>query len=140
MPNRIPAQPGLYSVSAEKPPSLNGCRCRACGYVFFPPQSYGCESCGAAGESLEPVALGGTGVLHSFATVHLHMAKGIEAPFTVGVVVLDDGPTLRALLTARTDAGLAIGDRVRSVLVPAGSDESGNEVVELRFEKTEDAR
>jgi hypothetical protein len=46
--------------------------------------------------------------------------------------LLDDGPALRATLTSKTDDGLAIGQRVRSVLVPAGTDEQG-EIVELRF-------
>jgi uncharacterized OB-fold protein len=66
--------------------------------------------------------------------VHLHAGKGIEAPFTVGVVVLDDGPAVRATLTCRTDDSLSIGERVHSVLVPQGTDDDGNEIVELRFE------
>lgn len=135
MASRVAAQPELYSANAETPPALNGGRCQLCGYVFFPPQHYGCESCGAPPEKLEAVSIRGSGVLHSFATVHLHQSKSIEAPFTVGVIVLDDGPTTRSLLTARTDEGLKIGDRVESVLVPVGSDEQGSEVVELRFAK-----
>ena len=140
MPSRVAAQPELYSANAETPPALNGGRCQVCGYVFFPPQHYGCEACGAPPEKLEAVSLLGAGVLHSFATVHLHQSKGIEAPFTVGVIVLDDGPTTRALLTARTDEGLKIGDRVESVLAPAGVDDDGKEVVELRFAKVGGAR
>lgn len=140
MPSRVAAQPELYSANAETTPALNGGRCQACGYVFFPPQHYGCEACGAPPEKLEPVSIRGSGTLHSFATVHLHQSKSIETPFTVGVIVLDDGPTTRSLLTARTDEGLKIGDRVESVLVPSGSDEHGNEVVELRFTKVGGAR
>lgn len=137
---RVSAHPELYAPVADGQPALNGKRCVACGYVFFPPQSYGCELCGAAGDDLEPAALKGQGVLHSFATVHLHQGKEIEAPFTVGLVVLDDGPAVRSILTARTDAGLKIGDRMRAVLFPAGTSDSGQEVVELRFEKAEAAR
>jgi uncharacterized protein len=136
MPSQVSAQPELYSAAPAATPALNGGRCRKCGYVFFPPQHYGCESCGAASDQLEPVALGGRGALHSFATVHLHQGKGIEAPFTVGLIVLDDGPAVRAILTHRTDEGLKIGDRVEAVLVPNGSDAAGNEIVELRFGKT----
>ncbi len=140
MPSRVAAHPELYSANAETPPALNGGRCQACGYVFFPPQHYGCEACGAPPEKLEPMSLRGTGALHSFATVHLHQGKSIEVPFTIGVIVLDDGPTTRSLLTARTDEGLKIGDRVESILVPSGSDEHGVEVVELRFTKVGGAR
>ena len=112
-------------------------RCCACGYVFFPPQNYGCESCGAAAEHLEPRALKGEGLLSSFATVHLHQGKDIEAPFTVGVIVLDDGPAVRAILTNKSDAGLKIGDRMRAVLIAAADDESGAPANELRFAKQE---
>ena len=96
-----------------------------CGYVFFPPQRYGCESCGAPPEKLE-AGIARTGTLHSYATVHLHQGKDIEAPFTVGLIVLDDGPAVRSTLTDRTDEGLAIGDRMKSVLVAAGTDQDGN--------------
>jgi uncharacterized protein len=128
----------LYSGSAE--PALNGGRCRACGYVFFPPQWYGCEVCGAGIEQLESKSLAGRGKLSSFATVHLHQGKGIEAPFTVGVIVLDDGPAIRAVLTDKTDAGLKIGDDMRAVLVAAADDESNAPVNELRFAKQETTR
>ena len=130
----VPAQPALYSGSGN-PPSLNGGRCRRCGYVFFPPQQYGCESCGAPREELEAVALPGRGKLHSLATVHLHQGQGIQAPFTVGVILLDDGPAIRAVLTGRTGEDLKAGDRMSATMVSQGNDEQGREVVELRFAK-----
>jgi uncharacterized OB-fold protein len=141
----LPAQDGrevtapsnLFSVSPN--PTLNGGHCRACGYVFFPPQSYGCESCGAPSEQLEPKSLKGDGVLSSFATINLHQDQGIETPFTVGVIVLDDGPAIRAVLTHKTDEGLKIGDRMRAVVVTVGS-EGDAPVNELRFAKLETLR
>lgn len=140
MSNRVSADLELYAVSVDSQPSLNGGRCRACGYVFFPSQSHGCESCGALPDQLERMALAGNGVLHSFATVRVYQGKGIEAPFTVGVIALDDGPVIHSILTARTDEGLRVGDRMHSVLVPAGTDESGREIVELRFARREAGR
>jgi len=140
MPNRIAVHPELYSPDSAGNPPLNGGKCRACGYVFFPPQSYGCESCGAPPEKLEPVQLAGSGTLHSYATVHLHMGKDIEAPFTIGLIVLDDGPAISSTLANRTDEGLAIGDRMKSVLVAAGTDQQGIEMVELRFAKAEERK
>jgi uncharacterized OB-fold protein len=141
MPDQVLAQPALYT--AEEAPKLNGGRCKSCGYVFFPPQSYGCEFCGAFSDQLEPVALIGAGTLHSFATVHLHQDRssgGLKAPFTVGVIVLDDGPAVRSILTVPTDEGLRIGDRMHSVLAPAGVNDEGKQIVELRFAKTEASR
>jgi uncharacterized OB-fold protein len=140
MSQRKAIHPELYSVEPADAPRLIGGRCNACGYVFFPPQSYGCESCGAPPDKLERIELPGRGRLHSFATVHLYQGKGIEAPFTVGVIVLDDGPALRAILTERTGAGVAIGDPMRAILAPQGSDDAGNELVELRFERAEAAK
>ena len=138
MPESSMPNSDLYSDSAV--PTLNGAHCRACGYVFFPPQWYGCEVCGAGLEQLESKSLTGRGKLSSFATVHLHQGKGIEAPFTVGVIVLDDGPAIRAVLTEKTDAGLKIGDDMRAVLVAAADDESNAPVKELRFAKQETTR
>jgi uncharacterized OB-fold protein len=129
MDNSAESRVELFSAGAE--PALNGGRCRACGYVFFPPQSYGCEYCGATAEQLERRSLRGAGTLASFATVHLHQGKDMEAPFTVGLIVLDDGPAIRAILTQRTDEGLKIGDRMRATIV-AGEGERGGE---LRFSK-----
>jgi len=138
MTERKVAHPGLYPATGEHPPLL-GQHCTACDQLSFPPNPYGCEVCGALPQALEPRELAGAGALAAFATVHLHMGKGIEAPFTVGVVVLDDGPALRATLTCRTDEGLAIGDRVESVLVSQGADDEGSETVELRFAPVRDA-
>lgn len=137
MANRKALHAELYSPDDADNPCLNGGKCRACGYVFFPPQRYGCESCGASPDQLDPVQLKGSGKLHSYATVHLHQGKDTEAPFTVGLIVLDDGPAIRSMLTNRTDAGLSVGDTMKSVLVAAGSDPEGNEMVELRFAKAE---
>ena len=141
MPDQVLAQPALYTSEAQ--PRLHGGRCRKCGYIFFPPQTYGCEFCGATSDQLEPIALAGNGKLHSFATVHLHQdrsGKSLQAPFTVGLIVLDDGPAVRSILTERSDEGLRIGDRMRSLLAPAGTDDAGKQVVELRFTKTEAMR
>lgn len=140
MPEIAAPSPDLYSASSNEIPNLNGGHCRACGYVFFPPQSYGCEICGASGDELQPFALKGEGILKSFATVHLHPGKGIEAPFTVGVILLDDGPAIRALLSQKTDAGLKIGDRMHAVIVQVASDEGSAGANELRFSRQESGK
>jgi len=83
------------------------------------------------------VQLAGRGRLHSYATVHLHMGKDIEAPFTIGLIVLDDGPAIRSTLTNRTDAGLAIGDS-HGERAGCGRHRSGRQrLVELRFARAE---
>src|SRR5213080_3655568 len=106
MTTAVAAGPPLFSTTGDGDPALNGGRCRACGYVFFPTQSYGCEACGASPDQLDTIALRGAGTLTSFATVHLHQGRDISAPFTVGVIVLSDGPAVRAILDQPTDEGL----------------------------------
>jgi uncharacterized OB-fold protein len=129
------ARPQLYTTDAAQPPRLCGQRCCACGYTFFPPHAYSCESCGAAAEQIEPRLLAGSGVVQASATVHVHHDPSTPTPFTVASISLDDGPTIRVLMTCPTDAELSLGDRVRAVLVPTGSDADSNAGAELRFEK-----
>ena len=57
----------------------------------------------------------------------------------VGVIVLDDGPAIRAVLIEKADTGLKIGDDMRAVLV-AAADDAGALVKELRFAKQETTR
>src|SRR3546814_10197397 len=52
-------------------PALNGGRCKACGYIFFPMQHYGCERSGS--EELEPWLVGGRGRVVASAEVHVSM-------------------------------------------------------------------
>ena len=140
MTDRIPAQPGLYSLDAVAPPSLHGRKCQACGYIFFPPHPYSCEACGATADQISAYDLVGRGTLQSYATVHVYQGEDIKTPFTVGAVSLDGGPTIRAVLTCPTDEGLSLGAPMQSVFVPIGQDDSGREIVELRFEPAQPGR
>ena len=87
---------------------LHGVRCRACNMIFFPPQHYGCESCGAEGDRLEPHRITATGRLHGFTVVHRH--RNTPTPFQIAEVLLDAGPVIRARLDLDSPT---IGTRVR---------------------------
>lgn len=100
----------LWGVQDGRP-HLNGVRCRDCGAVFFPPQHYGCENCGADGARLEDAALAATGVLHGFTVVYNHRKE--PTPFQVAEVLLDAGPILRARLN---DLSPRIGARVTAAV------------------------
>ena len=112
----------LYSNDGDSV-ELLGIRCPACGYVAFPRHHYGCEKCGAP--ELVDVALPARGTLTSFATVHLHQSKSIAAPFVIGEIKLDSGPTVRLTLLEPTDAQLSIGARMTGVILES----------ELRFRR-----
>jgi uncharacterized OB-fold protein len=126
------SHPDLYRSSGGDTVELLGMRCTACGYVAFPRQRYGCEKCGATDSALTEVELASLGDLVSFATVHMHQAKNIAAPFVIGEVELDAGPTLRVTMVEPNDQDLAIGVRVQGRLFPAPGD-SPSAKWELRF-------
>ncbi|QOZ23866.1 Zn-ribbon domain-containing OB-fold protein [Bradyrhizobium sp. CCBAU 51753] len=141
-------KPNLYgpegTESAPGHPCLKGGKCGHCGHVFFPFQVYGCEICGATGEVLKPFALGGCGTLIASAKVHMHSppAKSVDniggpqAPFVVGSIKLDDGPTIRTLLIDSDERPLKAGDRMVSKLVPI--DGGGKTLLDLRFTQPPD--
>lgn len=120
MSDEVKERPALFraegTVTVPDHPALLGGRCRACGYVFFPIQAYGCEACGA--EMLEPLALSGRGRLTSFARVHIHAGGGREAPFTIGTIALEDGAVLRALIDQGSEDRLRHGAAMVATLVP----------------------
>ncbi|WP_076867134.1 Zn-ribbon domain-containing OB-fold protein [Bradyrhizobium mercantei] len=137
-------KPDLYALkgttSAPERPSLKGGKCAHCGFVFFPMQGYGCEVCGRSGDCLQSLALRGSGSLIASARVHMHnpvpaaaMAdvKPLEAPFTVGTIKLDDGPTIRTLLVDAKERALKPRQRMMSKLVPVGS--GARTILDLRF-------
>jgi uncharacterized protein len=95
---------------------LPGTRCPACGRTATPPEPYGCEQCGAAADTLEPVELPAAGTVHSQATVHRHHRPTPATPFTVVEVVLDAGPVLKGVL-APGAVPVGIGDRVEGDVV-----------------------
>ncbi|PKP72232.1 MAG: hypothetical protein CVT83_00910 [Alphaproteobacteria bacterium HGW-Alphaproteobacteria-5] len=127
------AQPGLYAMKMDGHPVLLGQICAACGHVSFPRQDFGCEKCGAYGEMLQKKELEAEGILRSFAEVHLHSGKGIEAPFTIGEVALADGPLVRATMLLHEGEAPVIGRPVSGKLCPQ-QDAQGEEELELRFE------
>lgn len=136
-------KPALYAAegtaSVPDHPSLKGGKCQ-CGYVFFPAQTYGCEMCGRIGDALQPVALSGRGTLIALATVHIHASrtptqnvdvKAHQAPFTVGSIKLDDGPTVRTLLAGVDEKALKPGHKMVTTLIPVGAD--AKSILDLRF-------
>lgn len=92
-------------------PAVCATRCRACGNAFFPPQRYGCESCGAPGDDLLDADIPAVGSVRSFAVVHVDPTR--TTPYTVGEIALDDGPLVLGVLEL---SGPAIGQRVRAVV------------------------
>lgn len=129
--------PGL--VELGHPPRIVGHECRRCGRLAFPPDPYGCERCGAGAEQLDRVELGASGTITALATVHRHHRPRPETPFTVASIVLDDGVTLKGLLSGDLSEA-RIGARVHGVPERWETADDGTEIVDLRFEVTPEQR
>lgn len=120
-------------------PALHGGRCD-CGYVFFPMQTYGCEVCGRTGDALKPTKLSGRGRLIASSTVHIHAGRGPAAspdvkphtaPFTIGSIALEDGPTVRTVLANTDEKTLQPGQTMVTTLVQVGA--GSKSILDLRF-------
>ncbi|MEM5516453.1 OB-fold domain-containing protein [Henriciella sp. AS95] len=116
----------------EMPPRLKGQRCGSCDRVAFPPNPYGCETCGAFGAQVEEQLLAGKGRLLAFVTTHHANQRDISVPYTIASIALEDGPVVRALMNTPTDSALKVNDAVESVLVGRQAP-TGDAVDELRF-------
>jgi uncharacterized OB-fold protein len=131
----VAAHRGLYDP-ARPEPLLAATRCAACGRLFVPPVGLGCPSCGATEDQLLAVEVPARGRLHSVATVHRHRARGLDGPYAIGEIQLDDGPLVRCLLDV-PESEVRIGDRVAARWVVVGTveegDRAGEEIVEPRF-------
>ena len=135
MSERIARKKTLFTVPVDEsePPRLRGTRCR-CGRLLFPPQHFGCDGCGAAGDAIRPVEFEADGVLTAFATSHRQQRPGSESPLVVGTVALDAGPVVESTLAVDDASGLRIGARLRARLLDIGADEDGRRIVDCFFE------
>lgn len=93
---------------------LMGSRCRACGTRAFPPRAH-CERCLADDFELAPVS--GRGRLYTWTRIDA-APSGFEAwaPYTIGVVDLEDGGRALAWIGDSVPAAsLAVGMELRLV-------------------------
>ena len=87
--------------------------CPHCDAKIFPPRDV-CPNC--AGEAKTPFAFSGKGEVYSYTTVY-DAPEGYEgnAPYTVAIVKLMEGPMLTAQLTDVDNGKVAIGQPVEMV-------------------------
>ena len=81
---------------------LIGSRCASCGHATFPTRDR-CPACRAAGTMQESV-LGPGGTVENSITLHVSTAES-EAPYTMGMIHLDDGPTVLSRIVGAAGEG-----------------------------------
>lgn len=130
---QAPPPPAVFSTegtpSLPQHPALLGGRCEACGYVFFPMQTYGCEACGS--QKLVEKALTGRGRLIASAEVFISANRSFPAPYTIGSLETEDGAVVRAILDVPAGAQLTPGAVMVTRLVPETRPDRGSQ--DLRF-------
>ena len=90
--------------------------CAKCGNDSFPPQEYGCTTCGAHGDALSTREIPAVGTLVAAAVVHNHAT--FPVPFTMAELKLDSGHVIRALLAG--DGAAKHGARYRGIGLEIG--------------------
>jgi uncharacterized OB-fold protein len=135
---RIPFAEGLFTWPADEP-QLIGSRCPECSVTTFPSQS-SCPGC--ASDSMGEVLLERRGTLWTFTTQEFRPKepyKGPEDPdadwqrYGVGYIDLGDSVRVESRLTESDPGGLRIGMEMELRIVPFGTDDEGNELINFAF-------
>jgi len=115
--------PHLFYLQGEAQgaPGLRATHCESCG-AYSMPAALVCPRC--EGRRLAPVGIGERATLLHH-TVVLHGADGFEAPYIVGFVRTEEGPTAFVPILGKDDAGLERGSRLQFRTIPIGEDRIG---------------
>ena len=93
--------------------NLIGSECENCKTLYFPPRIV-CRKCGRE-TRMKPRKLSGSGKVHSYTTIRVPSDTFKEsAPYTVGVVELDEGPRVEGHIV-ENGKKTKIGMKVRPV-------------------------
>lgn len=113
--------------------NLVGCACPQCGRKFFPPRPV-CPDCRT--EMGTPFAFCGRGEIYSYTTIY-EAPSGFDenAPYTVALVRLEEGPLVTAQLTDLGGSEPEIGQPVEMVVrrLRSDGDERGMLVYGYKF-------
>jgi uncharacterized OB-fold protein len=135
----VPIAPGLFQ-ELEQGTYLIGSRCRECGEVTFPANTF-CPQC--CRETTEKIPLSRRGQLYSFTVQRFRPPppyKGPEKfePYGVGMVELPEGLRVTSVLEEDDFSRLRVGMVMELVIKKIFEDEEGRAIVGYRFRPLED--
>ena len=118
-------QPQRIDGLAE--PYFAGCRegqlrlqhCAACGHWQFYPRPF-CTACGADSPAWE--AASGRGTIASFSVVRRALSPAYEAPYTVALVDLAEGPRMMSVIVDCEPEAVQVGASVSVAFEPWSAD------------------
>lgn len=96
-------------------------RCSSCGWFDLPPDIV-CRRCGSTDPAWTWQPASGAGTIRSWTTVRQAFLPGLEAPYVLVDVEVDEQADLRAVarLADGDASALRVGDRVTTEFEPAG--------------------
>lgn len=132
---QIPVAEGLFET-AEGQAALVGSRCAVCDAYYFP-QALGCRNPDCDATSVERVLLGRHGRLHSF-TVQKYQPPALFRmdpwqPYAIGLVEIDEGLKVMAMLTSVDLESLKIDTPLHLVTERLYEDQAGREVLTYKY-------
>jgi uncharacterized OB-fold protein len=106
-------------------------RCDGCAHVYFPPRPF-CPKC--ASKQVSVFKASGRGTLYSYVINH-RAPPGFEAPYSIAVVELDEGPRMMTNIvgTPQTPEALELDMPVEAVF-----EDFGDEITLPFFKPAED--
>ena len=111
---------------------LTGSKCGNCQRVYFPPLRV-CPDCLDDGHPLQKVSLSKTGIISSYSVAQV-APPGYETPHVQAYVELKEGVKLFTLMVEHGGGKyMANNMPAEMVIVPAGRDEHGAELLSYRF-------
>lgn len=126
---------GLFEVDGDDV-ALVGSRCEACRSHYFP-QALGCRNPDCDSTAVARVLLGRRGRLHSY-TIQAYQPPPLFRmapwePYAIGLVEVDEGLKVIAMLTGVDLDDLRIGTPVRLVAESLHEDELGRAVLTYKY-------
>ena len=126
MAETVHAEPPLIAgeavrIADDGRPTLIGSECRDCATRVFPPVAL-CPEC--MGEDIAPLALGRSGRLYSYCTVHV-APRGWAVPYIAGYVDLPEGVRVFTHVVDAAEEQLSMEMEVELTTAVLGSDSEG---------------
>lgn len=118
----------IYTRDNQGIPSLIGSYCVECGQLSFPSKEV-CPYCMTKGKS-EKRLIGRTGKVVSVTTCHT-APKGIHAPYSLGIVEIEDGVHVLAQISGNE---VRRNDEVELVIYSVVSEENNEEVLYWKYQ------
>ena len=96
-------------------------KCRSCGHISFPPHHY-CRGC--RGSDLEWTEVSGKGTVYTFSIMHDNLVRGLDPPFVLAQVELEEQSGLRLIANIQEvdPKAVRIGMPVRLIFEDVSAD------------------